>query len=229
MNTGRKIQDGRKKLKLTQEEFAEKCGVNRVTVSCWETGKYAPEGETLKKVASTLGVSIDYLIGSDDSNGLSEISNVRLGERFMEIPVLSIETAASCGAGNGLWGVEPENTDTVIVEADQFHQTDNQRRPFGIRTEGDSMEGAGITEGAIAVINPAEYITSGDAVLIVWDDKWFIKWILFAPDGSVELRSANPAYGPIKIEKEYVEDASWFRIIGKVTSVIRHEKPRRAF
>lgn len=222
------IKNARKKSGMTQAELAKKLGVSPVTISRWEHGRQTPRREELNILLTLSGEEQQSQRKSAPPKS-DQPSNVRIDGNFIEIPVLSIETAASCGAGNGLYGVEPSTADTVIIESGQFHRIDDRRRPFGIRTEGDSMEGAGITEGAIAVINPAEDTISGDAVLISWNDNWFIKWILYNPDGSVELRSANPVYGPIKIEKEYAEDPSWFRVIGKVTSIIRREKPKRAF
>lgn len=155
-------------------------------------------------------------------------SNVRFGD-FIEVPVLSMEMVASCGAGNGLYGVEAETTETVPVSSSSFVMYDDLRKPFSIRTDGDSMEGAGLEEGSLAVVNPVEDIVSGDTALVVWNDNWFIKWVIWNPDGSVELRSANPTYGPIRVDKEYAQDANWFRVIGKVVEIVDRKRPRRAF
>lgn len=91
------------------------------------------------------------------------------------------------------------------------------------------MEGAGLEEGSVAVINPAEDVISGDMALVVWNDNWFVKWVVWNPDGSVELRSANPNYATITVDKEYAADTNWFRIVGKIVSIIKRSKPRRAF
>lgn len=140
-----------------------------------------------------------------------------------------MEAIASCGVGNGLSGVDLQAADTIFIEQSDLHRYDDLRKPFAIRTEGDSMEGAGLEEGSVAVINPAEDVLSGDMALVVWNDNWFVKWVVWNPDGSVELRSANPNYGTIKVDKEYAADNSWFRVVGKVVSIIKRTKPRRAF
>lgn len=158
-----------------------------------------------------------------------EKSNVRLGTKFLEIPLLTMATAASCGAGNGLYGVIPESTENIFVEASTFKCLDETRKPFAIPIEGDSMTGAGLEEGANAVINPAEEVMNGDAALISCDGDWLIKWVVYNPDGSVDLRPANPNYSPRHIESEYASDPSWFSIIGKVVAVVRKSVPKRAF
>lgn len=158
-----------------------------------------------------------------------EKSNVRLDGKFLEIPLLTMATAASCGAGNGLYGVTPESTENIFVEASTFKCLDETRKPFAIPIEGDSMTGAGLEEGANAVINPAEEVMNGDAALISCDGDWLIKWVVYNPDGSVDLRPANPNYSPRHIESAYASDPSWFSIIGKVVAVVRKSVPKRAF
>ena len=51
----------RDKAKLTQEELAEKLGVDRSTVTKWETGGALPRASMLPKIASILGCAIDDL------------------------------------------------------------------------------------------------------------------------------------------------------------------------
>lgn len=47
---------------LTQEELAEKLGVNRVSISYWERGLALPKGSRLLDVSTALGVSVDKLL-----------------------------------------------------------------------------------------------------------------------------------------------------------------------
>lgn len=51
---------------LKQGEFAAAMGVQQSTVSNWETGRYEPDIETMRKIASFFGVSVDYLLGHTD-------------------------------------------------------------------------------------------------------------------------------------------------------------------
>ena len=137
---------------------------------------------------------------------VEEKSNVRLGSKFIEIPLLTMATAASCGAGNGLYGVIPESTENIFVEASTFTCLDETRKPFAMPIEGDSMIGAGLEEGANAVINPAEEVVNGDAALICYDGNWLINWVVYNPDGSIDLKPANPNYSSMHIESAYASD-----------------------
>lgn len=62
---GQRIMERRRKLGLTQEELAERCGLTTQFVSYAESGKRASRPENLMRIASALGVSTDYLLTGD--------------------------------------------------------------------------------------------------------------------------------------------------------------------
>lgn len=70
---GTKIAEKRKRLGMTQIEFAEKMHVTRQTVSRWEAGTVMPDVEKIGEIADILGVSCDYLL----KDGASEDGAVR--------------------------------------------------------------------------------------------------------------------------------------------------------
>ena len=51
----------RKSVGLTQEQLADKLGVERTTVAKWETGEASPRADKLPKLAEVLGCRIDDL------------------------------------------------------------------------------------------------------------------------------------------------------------------------
>ena len=63
-----KIQSQRKRLGLSQEQFAEQLGVSRQAVSKWESGKTAPDIERIAKMSELFGVSADFLLKSDPAD-----------------------------------------------------------------------------------------------------------------------------------------------------------------
>lgn len=66
MKLNEKIYYCRKKAGLSQEALAEKLGVSRQAVSKWETGDAVPEIGKLALLASTFGVTADWLISEDE-------------------------------------------------------------------------------------------------------------------------------------------------------------------
>lgn len=54
----RKVRDARKKANLTQEELAEKSGLQQSHISRIENGKHSPSHYTLEKIATGLGIPV---------------------------------------------------------------------------------------------------------------------------------------------------------------------------
>ena len=60
-----RIKTIREELGLRQEDLAAKKGVQRTTVTMWESGAM-PRAETLIRLAKTLGVTVEELMADDD-------------------------------------------------------------------------------------------------------------------------------------------------------------------
>lgn len=69
MNLAERIKNARLNKHYTQKDLAELINVKSTTVSGWELGRNEPSIDTLKKLATKLDVSFDYLAGvSSHSN-----------------------------------------------------------------------------------------------------------------------------------------------------------------
>lgn len=60
MQIGAKIKNLRKSRKLTQEDFANKIGISRSTLSCYETNQRTPNLKTLQIICEAFAVGLDY-------------------------------------------------------------------------------------------------------------------------------------------------------------------------
>jgi transcriptional regulator with XRE-family HTH domain len=74
---GRKLRELRRQHNLTQKELASLIGVKNSIISFYEVGDRIPSPEIIRKLAETLHVSSDYLMGiekneSVDISGLTE-------------------------------------------------------------------------------------------------------------------------------------------------------------
>lgn len=56
------IKSKRLSMGLTQEELAQKMGVQRTAVAMWETGKAYPRADVLIKLAKLFGCTVDGLL-----------------------------------------------------------------------------------------------------------------------------------------------------------------------
>lgn len=71
-----KILQLRRNCKLTQEEFAEKVGLDRRTIARAEDGKHRPSPDTLEMIALTFCIPISYFY--DNSTYKKDISKTAL-------------------------------------------------------------------------------------------------------------------------------------------------------
>lgn len=71
-----KILQLRRNNKLTQEEFAEKVGLDRRTIARAEDGKHRPSPDTLEMIAFTFGIPISYFY--DNSTYKKDVSKTAL-------------------------------------------------------------------------------------------------------------------------------------------------------
>lgn len=51
----------------TQDQVADACGISKVALARYETGTRKPRIEIASRLAEYYGVSVDYLLGLDDS------------------------------------------------------------------------------------------------------------------------------------------------------------------
>jgi len=86
---------------------------------------------------------------------------------------------------------------------------------FAIRIEGDSMTGAGIFPGDIAVVDRAREPVNGSIVLALLDGAFTVKRYRIK-DGAVWLQAENPAYPDLQIS-----DGQSLEVWGVITRSIR--------
>lgn len=95
MTLGYRIKEARKDAKLTQSQLAEKCGVATITIRQYESEKREPRLDTLRNIATALGVSIGYLQGYESKDAAKIVeaikkSDMRTVENLMGLPEGSI-------------------------------------------------------------------------------------------------------------------------------------------
>lgn len=84
---------------------------------------------------------------------------------------------------------------------------------FLLQVNGDSMNGAGILEGDLVIVERGREPKNGDIVIADVDGEWTMKYFR-KQDGEVALESANPMYPTIRPQQE-------LKIGGVVTAAIR--------
>jgi len=134
-----------------------------------------------------------------------ELTSARLEDNswLVEVPILG-----SVAAGAPL--LAEENFDGNIV----LHRSmlKKNKKYFALKVKGDSMSGAGILEGDMAIIEKQNTARNGEIAVAVIDEAVTLKRF-YKESTRVKLQAENPAYKPI-----YSQDV---KILGRLSGIIR--------
>ncbi|MDR2608225.1 MAG: transcriptional repressor LexA [Treponema sp.] len=130
--------------------------------------------------------------GSEDPNGVVEIPI--LGTVAAGVPILS-----------------EENFEGTIT----FHRSTLKkgRSYFAMKVRGESMIGAGINSGDIAIIEKTEFVRNGEIAMVVVDDDAITLKRYYKERFRVVLLAENPGFGPT-----YSQNV---RVIGRLARIYR--------
>lgn len=79
---GDRIREYRASIKMTQADFANRLGISGASVSAYENGTRLPSYDVLVKIADTLGVTTDELLGRKKIDKVViEVTNLTPQER----------------------------------------------------------------------------------------------------------------------------------------------------
>ncbi len=169
---GQRIRESRKKVGLTQQALAGKCGVSRAAVAQWEGGVTKPSLDHLQKAAEALGAWLPWLTAG--ARGLS-LSQQRALDRAQPeqrpVPVVDYLYA-------GKWDLITDPR--MLDEGTKFITTDLDvgSMAFALIVTGESMLPE-FQEGDLIIIDPEVVPKPGDFVIARLDlqvDGTFMKY-----------------------------------------------------
>lgn len=160
----------RQAAKLTQKDVADALGVNRVSVTQWETGDAKPSIKRLAELAKLFGVPADALLTNIPLNSVVPAANIKTDVRpadvevpsmysmSKDVPVLGI---AACKHVEGAFQLEA----TVIDYVRRPPGVSGAKDVYGLYMEGDSMEPKFLA-GDLVFVHPGRPARIGDAVVV---------------------------------------------------------------
>lgn len=191
------IRELRKQKGLSQSDLAALCCVHQTAVSQWEKGRTSPDNESLKLLASALGVSVGTLIGGEDIGGT------------VLVPVLGFVRA----------GIPMEAVEDILDYEEISADMAARGEYFGLKIKGDSMFPL-FQAGDTVIVRRQPDAESGEiAVVLVNGNDATVKKLI-KKDTSLLLVSENSAYEPMIFSKEEIE-ALPVTVIGKVVELRR--------
>jgi transcriptional regulator with XRE-family HTH domain len=91
-NIGNRIVELRKAKNLSQSQVADKVGVSYAQIGRYETKGAQPPAEVLKKIASALDSTVDYLVnGDNDDKAKNFLNDAEVIRYFKEVDALPVE------------------------------------------------------------------------------------------------------------------------------------------
>lgn len=124
----------------------------------------------------------------------------------------SIPLLGSIAAGVPIWA-EQNFEDHLPISPSLF----GGGELFGLRVLGDSMTGAGIKNGDIAIIQRRNCVENGEIAAVLIELEATLKRV-YVTSKSLVLRSENPAFEDLKYGKEM---GDFVRILGRYKGILR--------
>lgn len=108
---GRRVRTLREALRLTQEEFAKRCGISVSFASLLERGERSPSYETLLTIARALEVPVADLFREGPSTEAFDASQARLLDFARRSHLSRQQVERFIAVGRAMFGLEPERHD----------------------------------------------------------------------------------------------------------------------
>ena len=168
---------------------------------------YAP---SVREICAAVGLrstsSVHYHLSQLKRRGLIEMEDNK--NRTVTVPLERAD-----GGRIPIVGIVTAGLPILAVEnIDGYLPWEGKEDCFALRVRGESMIGAGISDGDLVVIRPQNVASNGDIVLALLDDEATIKRF-YRNEGEVWLLPENDAFSPI--------DGRYARILGKVKALMR--------
>jgi len=210
-NFGETLRNLRKQARMTQQELAAKADVSLSMIAKSEAAAIPHmKGSTYRQIAEALGLSVDELDRAW-RNAHAPSAHAVAGKG---VPIVNRTTA---GLPSDYQDVGRGNYEHLPMDAQSIGDPD----AFGVEIVGDSM----VPEwqsGDIIVCSPRAAPKSGDPCFVQLDggaaDGNTFKRVFDLGDGRVELRSDNPRYAPIVLDRERL-----IRCVKVVMKLVRYK------
>ncbi len=119
---------------------------------------------------------------------LNRTRQTAASQRWREIPIIGRVTAGLPMYAQTEWD------GSIVLDAAVYRR----QNLFALRVKGDSMKGAGILNGDLAICEPRQYAQNGEIVVVLINGEEATVKRFFLRDDHIELRPKNTAYAPMR-------------------------------
>ena len=207
MTIGEIIKKYREENKISQRQFAARCGISNGYISMIENGVNPSTGEApkpslsaLKGIARGMNTTLQNLFTLADDLEVSiesDLDPAKYGLRPIKKIKLPLLGNISCG--------EPKYADE---DRESYIETGtNVNADFCLRANGDSMTGARINDGDIVFIRSMPQVENGQIAAVIIDDEATLKRVYYYPENNMMiLKPENSKYKDLIYIGQQLED-----------------------
>ncbi len=193
---GARIKKAREYKYLSQSELGAKLGVTATAINYYEKGKRKIGIDDLYRLAAALNKPFEYFLSDGISNAARRGKRAPGKEFDAVYDLTSIPVLGLINAG------EPALSQQNVIGHLPVPHDLAESVTFALRVKGDSMVGAGISEGDMVLIRRQPYADfNGQIICALVDGENTLKYIL-KDNEIIILRAANPNHPDIVIKNE---------------------------
>lgn len=197
-----KILSEMKKQNITQKNVVDSLGISQTAFSDWKAGRSKSYMKYLPQIASVLGVSVDYLLGTEKKDMFP--THLTSPEDVAFVPILGRVPA----------GVPIAAITDVEGSVDIPAAWTKSAEYFALRIRGSSMEPR-IHDGDVVIVRRQDGCDNGDICIVAINGEDATCKRVHTDDSGITLIPLNPAYDPIHFTNRQIAEEP-VRIVGKV-------------
>ena len=200
-----------KEKNISRKKISEDIGFGINQIKYWQTHGTTPSADVSSRIADSLGVTVDYLLGKEDARPAEPRQNLDAldAERVYSIPLFE-----NASAGFGAYAAN-EIVDYIPL---YFNSATEAQQTICIRVRGDSMSPK-IEDGDVIQVRKQDEVNNGAIAVVLLDgDEGLVKHVMYGT-GWLELRSLNPLYKPMRFNGA---ETLRVRTVGLVTKIIKN-------
>lgn len=212
MGMADRIKKRRIAMNYTQEELAQKLGLQKSAIAKYENGRVENiKRSIIARMAELLECSPAYLMGWEDDSAVhhkSSTDNIYTYDNIYPIELKKFPLLGEIACGEPIFC--NEDRESYILAGT------NIKADFCLKAHGDSMVNARIYDGDIVFIKEQPLVNDGEIAAVIIENEATLKRVYFDRNNStLQLVAENPAYRPMV----YVgESLNSIRILGKAVA-----------
>ena len=193
----KKLKELRLAANQTQQTMANYLSISQQAYANYESGKRAPDYETLKRLTDFFNVTTDALLGVEPKPKKKSVKIPVLGYVRAGIPIEAVEEI-----------LDYEEIPEELAQSGEY---------FALSIKGDSMEPR-ICEGDVVIVRKQQDIESGElAVILINGCDATVKKVI-KKDTSIMLVPFNKSYEPVLYSNKEINSLP-VAIVGKVVEL----------